>query len=624
MNNGKTVSFAFRKPQTLPRSGWVIVALVLAHAAATCRFLPPAEIDAAPFLAAKDYAVHSHRVHAYREALRQSDPPWWTCDPALCAGKTRHPAQDIGTVPQSIVALAFPNVSAGKVVAWFSWLAIFLLPVPFAAAGYVLRFEIEEVAWGLVLALAMLWLAPPFGTFLRQGLSAFQLSSFMAILVLAAYLRFLRAPTVGRCAAATLAGSLLFLVHPFGPLVILPSLIFSVVASRLTWRWFIAAALSPLVIAGVNSFWLVPLLYGLQAPPPPWATEVQLAMPYWVWGPDFRLSDYLAPHLLLAYLLTASASVLAWIHLARQHGWITAIALGLALLVSLMLTLFGSSWSVTRMLQPIRFVAIACLILALVGGYLIVLIHRTIKSPSPFRWGSQCAAVVVLILAVSSFGPRLRQHPDAPLLIRFAQEKTRAGERLLVEAEASGTSITMALPMVIGREVISSAFPDHSDPVQFNPERLFHRDFPGITQHEARASIERFGIDWVFVHSEHWQTFFQRLTRQTGEEVGGYRAFEISRHASRFLLGSGDVVAEINRIAAFPNGDADAIVLRYRYHPGWTCDGPSKIESFAIPEDPSGFLLIRSPGDKVVLRFDPRLALRRDWPVPTGPSGEHR
>ena len=600
-------------------SFWILGALALVHAAATCRFLPPAEIAASPFLAAKDYAVHTHRVHAYREAFWQSTLPWWTYDPAVCAGKTRHPAQDSGTVPQSIVALAFPRVSAGKVVAWFSWLAILLLPCIFVAAGYALRFEIDEIAWGTVLVLAIFWFATPIVSFLRSGMIAFLLSSFLAVFVLTGYLRFFREPTLGGYAAATLAGSLLFLVHPLGPLIILPSLLFSVVASRLPWRWFIAAAASPLVIAGVNAFWLVPFLYGLQTPPPPWSTEVHLAMPYWVWNSNIRPSDYLAPHLLLAYLMIASASVLAWIGLARQHGWIPAIALGLALLLSLMLTLFGSSWSVTRVLQPIRFVGIACLILALVGGYLIALVQRTVKLPIWLRYGSQCVAVVVLVLAVFLFGPRLRQHPDAPLLINFMQERTDAGERLLVEAEGPNSSITMALPMVVGREVISSAFPDHPDPVQFNPERLFHRDFDSITQDEARASIERFGIDWVFVHSEHWRTFFQRLTKQAGEEVGGYRAFEISRHTSRFLLGSGEVVARIDRIEVFPDGDADPIVLRYRYHPGWTCDGASSIESFAIPEDPSGFLLLRDPGDKVVLRFDPRLARRRAWPVATRP-----
>jgi hypothetical protein len=471
----------------------------------------------------------------------------------------------------------------------------------------------------LLLALAVLWFAPPFDIFLRHGLIAFSLSSFLSILVLAVYLRFLRVPKAGSYAAATLAGSFLFLVHPFGPLVIVPSLIFSVVASRLTWRWLIAAAISPLVIAGVNLFWLLPFVYGLQAPPPPWSTEVQLAMPYWVWETGTNLSDYLAPHLLLAYLLIASALVLALIGFARQHGRDTALAFGLALLVSLLLTLFGSSWSATRMLQPIRFVAIAWLILALLGGYLIVLVHHTVKSPFLLRWGSQCVAVVVLILAVSWFGPRLRQHPGAPLLIGFIQERTDAGERLLVEAEGPGTSITMALPMVVGREVISSAFPDHPDPVQFNPERLFHRGFPSITQDDARASIDRFGIDWVFVHSEHWQKFFQDLTQQAGEEAGGYRVFEVSRRSSRFLVGSGRVFARINRIEVFPDSAADPVVLRYRYHPGWTCDGPGVIESFAIPEDPSGFLMIRNPGARVVLRFDARLALRNDWPPPTRP-----
>ena len=46
------------------------------------------------------------------------------------------------------------------------------------------------------------------------------------------------------------------------------------------------------------------------------------------------------------------------------------------------------------------------------------------------------------------------------------------------------------------------------------------------------------------------------------------------------------------------------MVIRYRYHPAWTCSG-AEIVSYPVPEDPMGFICLVNPPSTVELHFEP-------------------
>jgi hypothetical protein len=181
---------------------------------------------------------------------------------------------------------------------------------------------------------------------------------------------------------------------------------------------------------------------------------------------------------------------------------------------------------------------------------------------------------------------------------------------------------SQALPQIVGREVVGSAYPDLHDPVQFLPEALFGKGPQELSRAEARQALNDFGISWAFVRSSPWNEFFRKLSHSDGESVGDYRVFCIGQPRSRFLVGSGNLVARINRIELddvhAPEG---YVVLRYRYHPGWVCDPPSSVERFSLSEDAAGLLLITNPQAHMQLRFDPLRALRQPWPAAKSESG---
>ena len=101
--------------------------------------------------------------------------------------------------------------------------------------------------------------------------------------------------------------------------------------------------------------------------------------------------------------------------------------------------------------------------------------------------------------------------------------------------------------------------------------------------------------------------------------MGPYAAFAAGRDHSRFLIGSGEVHASVNRLELRDvKCPEDYVVLRYRYYPGWVCNAPSTIEAFPTPDNSGGLLLVRHPSPTTVLRFDPARALHTPWPAAGG------
>jgi hypothetical protein len=56
------------------------------------------------------------------------------------------------------------------------------------------------------------------------------------------------------------------------------------------------------------------------------------------------------------------------------------------------------------------------------------------------------------------------------------------------------------------------------------------------------------------------------------------------------------------------------VVLWYRYHPAWLASNGQRVEHYPVPEDPAGFIALRSPPAELTLRFSPWGMLWTPWP----------
>lgn len=595
---------------------WGIGLLLAVQMLATCVVLPPQTVLDAPFLATVDFPTHTHRAYVYREALRDKSGSWGY-HPAVDAGIMLHPTQEVGSAPYQLLARLAPGVLTGRLVMAFAWLAMLIAPGLLACAGKMWGFRREEIVWGLLIGMGLLWFEPAHRVMVRVGMLAFLSSSYGCVFVLAAYDRFLRAPTWTWLAGATLAGSLLFLVHPFGPLAIAPALV--VMVARMpgvSWRWRCGAACSPLLIAAVNMWWLFPVLQGLTAAPPPWSPVLQIVHPFFNWSEGRPGSRWWGPWLFAVVGVMLLIGCAGLLRIGRRQSRVSAVGIGLVVATTLLLFLFGSSWSVTRILQPTRFGTMFWNFIAVLGGVVIVAVRERFRIPS------RASAALLVLTATVLGGVFVKSHPlilndrDVIALMQFVERRTDPRDRILLQSVGSNQKLGQAAPEAYGREFINNSFPDTRDPIQFLPGSLFDKAVDAWTPDELHASLARFGVNWALVRSADWIALFRQLSGDEGEAVGSFRAFRVSTDQSRFLIGSGHLSARVNRIELRDaNGPGDYVVLRYRYHPGWTCELPTTIESYPIPEQGGGLMLVRNPQSMTILRFDPLLGLRGEWPA---------
>lgn len=601
----------------------MIGVVLAAHVWATCRALPPSAIWDFPVLAHDDYGVHSHRAHVFREALRSTGDTWG-CDPCVGCGIVLQPTQEVGSAIYDVGALLFPRAETGRLITAMTWCAILVAPLLLAGAARLLQFDSEQIAWVLLIEVGILWLTPAHTALLVFGMVAFFLASYLCLFVLALYEWFLRRPTTVRYLGVVLGASLLFLVHPFGPLAIALGVGWLILAQpAVRWTWRVAAILTPLPVAALNAFWLVPVLKGVHAPPPPWLTGLNLTLPYWNWRGWGDLLAQLASPFTAGMALLLVFSALTLVGIGRQRSVATAIALGLTLLVNLLLYLGGSFWAPTRFLQSIRFVAVFLNLGALLTGYSLAILLRRLRLPRFAPAAAYVGVGAALVAGVGFFGIHLANRPDAVGLIDFVQHGTVAGDRVMLEAAGPYPWVGRGLPVATNREVISTAFPDLFDPIQFLSSRLFGHARDSLSFDRAGEMLGRYGVNWVIVREGPWKEYFRKLHGAPEATLGPYEAFHVSREHSRFLVGTGEVHASVNRLELRNVGSPhDYVVLRYRYHPGWTCDPPSTVEPHPTDDGGGGLLLIRHPSPTTVLRFDTARALRTPWPAPDPSAAE--
>jgi hypothetical protein len=150
--------------------------------------------------------------------------------------------------------------------------------------------------------------------------------------------------------------------------------------------------LTPLIIAGLNAFWLVLLMLALGMPRPPWAL-----VPAQLLHKSFTVKSWaeLAEHLTLLhmalYVLAVGTALAGLALLAKAAGRRAAMACGLAGFSCLFLGLFGSFLLVIVYMQPLRLLIPATVFLGLPVGVLIEACLRKL------RIAPELAAVVIAV-----------------------------------------------------------------------------------------------------------------------------------------------------------------------------------------------------------------------------------
>ena len=604
---------------------FALALVFLLHLIALFLFFPPSELLHSEPVLNVDYSVHTYRVHVYREALHTSGTPWGY-DPDISAGATMDPAHDAGAKPMQVLGVLLPWLSAGQVVKLFLYLSVLSLPIWILLACRLLSVPNDDQVWTLLAVITPLWLVGRVFNMMSLGLVSFLAASYISVFVVAVFLVFLARPGLKTYAGLSLAAALVFLLHVLGPVVILPVLAsFAFLPGAATWTTRFLLTSVPGVAFVLNSFWAVPMLIAHQglptyvepAPPMPPSVVQHMTMT----SVADLVERVAKPHYLVFLVLGLTFGYYGIQVMRKRVGDRAAAAVGITIVFGLLITFGGSFIPAISSLQPNRFVIPTIAFLAIPMGMAGAEILRKLRFPVV---GSAVGAALLLIVAAAILGrpESLDRTQESDVLHSFILEQTSSEDRLLIQSRDGyrmGAYETKAFPLMLDREVIGSNFPNINDPPQFLSTTLFGQEIPDWEPSRLQPTLARWGVSWVFTRTEEADTLFARTLGEPHEEVGKFLVFRVPADPGRFLVGRGDVQAEVNRFDLSElQPENGIIVLRYRYHPGWeSADGSTEIERVHVPEDPAGFIGLRNPPEDLTLTFDPLAMLHAEWPQQT-------
>ena len=215
--------------------------------------------------------------------------------------------------------------------------------------------------------------------------------------------------------------------------------------------------------------WLFPVLQGLGAIPPPWSSELQIKHPFFNWSVEKPLGGRFVPLLIGVHGIVLPIAFAALVKIGRRSSRITAVGIGLVVGITLLLFLFGSFWSVTRILQPVRFSTMFWNLLAVLAGVAIVAVRERFCLPS------RASAALLVLVATVLGGVFVQRHPkvkndqDAIAIMQFVERRTGKRDRILMQASGFNHILGQAAPRRLGASSSATRFPMHGTPFSFIP-----------------------------------------------------------------------------------------------------------------------------------------------------------
>ena len=630
----------------------VCAALLFFHAWQTFRIFPSlsALFDQRPVISV-DHAIHLYHGYLGARFLKEHGTSWGY-DPFFMAGYPKTPVYDSSSGPAELfefMAGADYSPRAYKLgVALLVWSVPVVVLV--AAHGYGCS---AAAAWvSFAWALWYCWVGFP-AILLRSGLVAFLWAASLAVLVPGLLVRLGHRHGLANLLGLTLAMALGLEAHPtFVLMFFIPALVAWISSPVVrSWRWHLAVAAAALASLAVTWFWWWPLLRFLHLKT---GSATFMQAEFW----EFILQYYAGFRDARIPVLTALFGVVglsSWYLAGQRSRALVSITQIVALSF---LTFAGSMWEVTRNLEPIRFQVPLVLAWAIPAGQGVCAVASAMAAGNwagaLMARMRACGAIILLLATVALSTPqvwwwaperppstwqlsytRLRTarplavglRPEMNQLVDWIIQNTDHSARILLEdqlrlwerTEEESIHWTPLLPLLTGRQYVGGlyhlAFIRHHH-VAFGDWHLAGQHIRLWDPGALRDFLERYNIGWVITWSRasalkegglplstdkfaslpfcEQVAALPRLTRRLDENL--YTVFRVQIEHSYFIRGHGRVLrADYNRIELAELEPQDGqLVLKYHWQDGLRAQPPVPIERANEPNDPIGFIRIRS------------------------------
>jgi hypothetical protein len=623
--------------QVHQRAAWLAAALVFGlHLVLVNHFLPLGSVFTHKLIQGGDYDTHIGQTFRVIEGLRGWGRPW-VYDVKLLAGQPEGVIFDADNKGWELFTYVLSKLGVNEAVAFnsFVWCAMLCCPLIVLVSARLFGLG----AGGAVLAAAMastLWF---FDSFCHWqwwiGMVAYALASYLALLPLALFNRFVETGAFWAAAASALANGIAHLIHPYTFFILaVPMLALFVRGMRHSPRTTGLAALGLVsVTIAINLYWLLPAFAH-------WHYILNSAY-FCDTGFDHLISDFF--DLLrdpddsgvigtrAGFRFFYLGLALCWLGTAYARRDRRLLVFGSSLAALFVLGYLGSHVPGGLQIQPYRHVlplAFAAVIPAaafceqlwvthafaqlaaplkalLAASAIFTFQHLGIEAlyflpkivpdarriahdqASPIsKYGFLAAPEVTHVFYGLPVEPWIENYPDE--VAAWVEKNLPPGARVLAETTALGERLAWQTHV----EVIGGFLERNLEHAQGNFFRHYeHRD---IESTELANYLRSFNIGWVITQNRRDDLERAAILEQL-PPIRGWSVYRTRIPLSPFLSGSGSLQASTNTIQVAGTNPRQLLVLSYHWHESLRCTPGCRVERQPIKYDGVGFIRIPSP-----------------------------
>lgn len=551
---------------------------------------------------------------------------FWVYDPYLMAGYPLGGYTNVSNNMAVLFMILTPFLDKALSFKLYVILCAALFPVSvyWSARNFALTRGEALIAAALATVLFYTGKSP-----IQFGLIGFFAVSYLSLLVFSLFYRYSKSRSLYDYSWLLLVSPLVFVTHIFTPVILLVPLtvIFLTQIKTSPVKYIFSVVIWAALIIGVNWFWLAPLLQFRQ--------HIEEFTALLLSGGLVDLGKTLTG----AYGYGVSGILIApglyglYVLLKRD------IKLGLSFLFALValfyLGFFGSSSAVVNQtLDPGRFVTTFAYFLSIPAAVgMAELTQQLWDKLSKVHLLIFCGMLFPIFFSSQVFRP-IATHikggsriasslpPAAHQLLGWIDSHTTRGGRILLEDyghEASlesckedghiyfGGHFPALLPRLAKREFIGGPLPGMGFKQQFADfysGTLFRRDIVTYTEEELRSYLEAYNIKWIIAWSDKAKKYLASRAgyiefmdeielRKCADDSLSLYFYEVKRQPNFFLVGSGRVKADYNRIEV-TDAAPGRVVLKYHWLETLKTDPPLPLRRFPVLNDPVGFIEVEN------------------------------
>lgn len=532
------------------------------------------------------------------------------------------------SLPVQLANIILWPLPLGLIIKWFFFLSF--LAVPFIFYYAARNFELSPKA-GLVsasLAVSYFWLGED-ALFGNWGMisGAFLLNFFL--LAASGFYRYLKRQDRRSFILFVILLTLSALIHKtFIILIGLPFLILTLIfGARMGSKAWFGIAAAVIFAYLVNSFWLVPFLHFLPNKIEDPNTTFFQNIDFLRFFKDLVPSPYPGVALGRLVILIPALGGIYWMARRKETRdlfWFSALSAA----AFFVFVYFGSEITVLRNLQPYRYLTALFFLLTPAAGIALEKLSEAAAARSKalaktLPWiffagllGLQLVPSFRLFYAIT---PLTSQWPGKVLQLKAWLEKnTDLSGRIMMEdinkwegklVPYGASRFVGILPGLMPRYLVGGPLPNafiRHHYASFHDGYFLNKRISGYNDQELREKLGVYNIRWAVA----WSPEAKDRLKQFGHarlaaKFDDLEVFEIRAGSNWFLVGSGDLAADYDRIELENlKPENNLVVLKMHWLDGFRASPECQLFRYGFGGDPIGFIGLKNPAPKVSLTYE--------------------